>query len=96
MNKYMKACKYLREEGCEASLEGNKVSVLVVNKDTNNRYWLYISEVEVDIYSGRYDSAYGGYAMLSDMKAWADKQRESDIIGLSFDELVHKYNKENS
>lgn len=93
MDKYTKATMHLNESGFSARKENNNVSVLLHNayaKD-GTRYWVYISESEVDLFSGRYDSMHGGYATLKEVLAWADKQPESNIIGLSVEELVNEY-----
>lgn len=89
MNKYEKATMFLNSIGCEALKEDGKVSVLLQNP--NARYWVYIAESEVDFYSNRYDETHGGYAVLKEVVAWADKQRESDIISLSLEELITEY-----
>ena len=92
MNKYEKAANHLNSIGCEAIAHSNGVSILARREDSK-RYWVDISDDEVIAQSQAYDDEYGGYATLKDIVAWADKQRESDIIKLSLEELIDAYNK---
>lgn len=91
MNKYEKSVEYLNSMGFEALNMKNGVSVVMHNEDLTKRHWVDITHEKIDFYAKLYDEAYGGYTMLKEVVAWADKQRESDIIGLSVEELVNEY-----
>lgn len=93
MNKLEKAAEYLNSKGFEALSMMNRVSVLMLNEDLTKRHWVDITSEKIDYYAELYDDEYGGYVMLKDMVAWADRQRESDIISLSLQELIEAYNK---
>lgn len=90
MNKYQKAAKHLNSIGCEALSHNHGVSIVARREDSKS-YWVDISDDEIIAQSNAYDDKCGGYATLKDMVAWADKQRESDIIGLSLEELITEY-----
>lgn len=92
MNKYEKAAEYLNSMGFEALNMKNGVSVLMLNEDLTKRHWVDITSENIDYYANAYDATYGGYATLKDIVAWADKQREVDIINLSLEELIAEYN----
>lgn len=92
MNKFEKAAKHLNSIGCEAIAHNNGVSILAHREDSK-RYWVDVSEDEIIAQSQAFDDEYGGYAMLKDIVAWADRQRESDIIEMSIEELIKAYNK---
>lgn len=96
MNKYEKATEYLNSKGFEALDMMNGVAVVMHNEDLTKREWVYITSEKVDYYADLYDETYGGYTMLKEIVAWADKQRESDIIDLSLEELIEEYNKQNA
>lgn len=91
MNRYEKAAKHLNSIGCEAIAHSNGVSILARHEDFK-RYWVDISDDEVIAQSQAYDDKHGGYATLKKVVAWADRQRESDIISLSLEELIEAYN----
>lgn len=90
MNKYQKAAKHLNSIGCEALSHNHGVSV-VARRDESQCYWIDISDDEIINHSNAYDDKCGGYAMLKDIVAWADKQPEPDIIKLSLEELITEY-----
>jgi phage protein U len=68
------------------------VSIVARREDSKN-YWVDISDDEVIAQSQAYDDKFGGYATLKDIVAWADKQRESEIIEMSLGELIIAYKK---
>jgi phage protein U len=92
MNKYQKAAKHLNSIGCEAMPHNHGVSIVARREDSKN-YWVDISDDEVIAQSQAYDDKFGGYATLKDIVAWADKQRESEIIEMSLGELIIAYKK---
>lgn len=92
MNKYQKAAKHLNSIGCEAMSHNHGVSIVARREDSKN-YWVDISDDEVIAQSQAYDDKFGGYATLKDIVAWADKQRESEIIEMSLGELITAYKK---
>lgn len=92
MNKYQKAAKHLNSIGCEALSHNHGVSI-VARREDSKCYWVDISDDEVIAQSQAYDDKHGGYAMLKEMVAWADKQRESEIIEMSLEELIIAYKK---
>lgn len=93
MNKYQKAAEYLNSIGCRAISHNYGVSIVARNENPSQNHWIDISEDEVTNNSNMYDYTHGGYATLRDIVAWADKQRESEIISLSLEELIEAYNK---
>ena len=96
MNKYEKAAEYLNSMGFEAIDMKNGVSVLMHNEDLTKRHWVDITRENIDYYANAYDATHGGYAMLKEVVAWADKQREDNIINLSIEELIAEYKKQNA
>ena len=91
MDKYSKATEYLNSVGFKAFNTKDGVAVLLHNDDVNKRRCTDLTHEKIDYYAGLYDAMYGGYSTLKDILAWADKQRECDIIDLSLEELINEY-----
>lgn len=93
MNKYQKAKIALENRGVRVFTAFEGVSVHGGTDSKGVQVWLEITEKEVGYWADEYDRLHNGYNVLCEIKAWADKQRDSDINNLSLQQLIQEFNK---